>query len=299
MISPRQGLHAGAAILIAALGFYGLDAAPVIDPDAPEYRVDLAAAVDRYGRLASFPGKAVVDCPAQDARTAVVLAMGQSNTANETETPRHSRFPGRVLSFYEGRCMEAATPFLGGTGQRGEWLTLLGDELIYSGRYDKVVIAMAAVGGRRIDHFADGDLGDMLSRTAEQITARYHVTHAVWQQGESDHAPATTELPYRRRFQKLVARLRERGVDAPLFVSVSTYCGVIRSWQPNNPVQRALKALPDKRLGLWPGVDSDSFDQTTARFDGCHLSRSGQEAMAKAQAGLIKAYDLETAEKSR
>ncbi len=119
------------------------------------------AVFDRYGRLADFPGKATVACPAQDARTAVVLAIGQSNIANETEPPQDASVHPNVFNFYQGRCVGAASPLLGASGTGGEWLTLLGDALIRSGRYDRVVLIPAAVGGQRIARFADGDLGVM------------------------------------------------------------------------------------------------------------------------------------------
>ncbi|WP_424360568.1 sialate O-acetylesterase [Methylocystis parvus] len=242
---------------------------------------------DRYGRLAAYPGKEAAACPAQDARTAVILASGQSNIANHAEAPARTAFPGRVFGFYDGECAPAASPLLGGTNLGGEWLTLLGDALIRSGRYDRVVLVPASVGGQPIFRFAEGDLGEMLDETAKRVSARYRVTHVIWHQGESDYADETEPDAYRAMFLKIVGRLRAKGIDAPVFVSVATYCAPMRDWKNGNAIQAAQRALPDEKLGLWPGVDSDAFDPKTSRSDNCHFSAAGQARMAEAQAKVI------------
>ncbi len=274
---PSSAFKAAAVVILGLLGAYALEA---------------DSGLDRYGRLASFPRKKEVRCPAQDARTAVILAMGQSNIANKTEAASRSAFPDRVLGFYRGACMEAASPLLGASGRGGEWLTLLGDALIRSGRYDRVVIIPAAVGGQRIGRFADGNLGGMLDETVEFASMTYRVTHAIWRQGESDFSTNTHPNDYRRAFLKMLARLRRKGIEAPVFVSVATYCAPMAAWRADNPIEKAQKALPDEKLGVWPGVDTDAFDQNVARFDRCHLSRRGQELAAAGTAKALEAYDL-------
>lgn len=247
-----------------------------------------APTFDRYGRLAAYPGKAAVACPAQDARTAVILAAGQSNIANHAAVRARTAFPGRVVSFYEGGCAEAASPLPGGTALEGEWLTLLGDELIRSGRYDRVVIAPASVGGQPIFRFAFLDLGEMLDATATALaTAHYRVTHVLWHQGETDYGDETPPEDYRRAFAAIVARLRAHGVDAAIFVSVATYCEPMRNWSADNPIARVQRSLPDPAQNVWPGADSDAFDVATSRSDRCHLSADGQARMARAQAAVI------------
>jgi len=244
-------------------------------------------AFDRYGRLAAFPGKTAAACPAQDARTAVILAAGQSNIANHAAAPAKTSFPDKVFGFHDGSCAPAASPLLGATNIGGEWLTLLGDALIRSERYDRVVLVPASVGGQPIFRFAEGDLGSMLEETAKRVSERYRVTHVIWHQGESDYAGETEPEAYRAMFLKIVSRLRARGIDAPVFVSVTTYCPPMREWKDGNAIQAAQRALPNEKLGIWPGVDSDAFDPKGSRSDNCHFSSEGQARMAEAQAKLI------------
>lgn len=275
-------------ILVAATLAAALVSPACADSAAP-------ARVDRYGRLASVPGRRETACPAQDARTAVILAAGQSNIANHAAAPVQTAFPDKVFGFYDGRCAPAASPLPGATNVGGEWLTLLGDALIRSGRYDKVVIAPASVGGQPIFRFAEGDLGVMLDETVTTLAAaRYRVTHVIWHQGETDYADETAPDAYRVLFGKIVALLRAGGVDAPIFVSVATYCEPMRSWSPDNPIAKVQRALPDAAKNIWPGADSDAFDPKTSRFDNCHLSAAGQAQMARMQAAAIEAYDRRT-----
>ncbi len=265
------------------------------DWEAPDYQINAPAQADRFGRLATFPGKTEMFCPMQDDRTAVLLAIGQSNIANHAQMLVRSEFPGAVVGFYHGRCMPAASPLLGGSGTGGEWLTMLGDELIRSGRYDTVVIALASVGGQPIHRFADEDLREMLNGATAVLTARYRVTHVLWQQGESDFRDDTSAWDYTNDFKKITSRLRRLGVSAPVFVSVSTFCLPYRAdWSPDNSVARAQRALVDEKDGIWPGVNTDAFNPATTRLDKCHFSAQGQSLLATAQAKVIEAYDDST-----
>ncbi len=249
---------------------------------------------DRYGRLSSFPGKISVSCPPQTARTAIILALGQSNISNDMEPPAtaDASHP-RVVNFFEGQCAGAVSPLLGATGVGGEWLTLLGDALIRSGRYDAAVIAPGAVAGQLITRFAKGDLGQMIDETASTLALRYRVTHVIWHQGEWDFLANTEPEAYRAMFLQIVDRLRRHGVDAPIFVSTTTYCPRAGPWRDDNAIQKAQRSLPNAGLGVFAGVDTDAFDQTAARFDACHLSRRGQEWAAAAEAEILLAHDLD------
>jgi hypothetical protein len=291
-MSRRRLFIAHVAALGLAVMTYALFHAPrAIDPKAAGYRPDGPAGFDRHRRLAAFPGKRPTDCPAQDARVAVVLAMGQSNIANETQGDARSAFPGRVFGFYEGRCMEAASPLLGASGVGGEWLTLLGDALIRSGRYDRVVLVPAAVGGQPIAQFSEGPLTGMLKETLLSVATRYRMTHALWLQGESDFAQATPPEDYRRAFGEMLAALRRNGVTAPVFVAVATFCDAMAPWRDGNAIQQAQRALVDPAAGVWPGPDLDALAPARARFDSCHLAREGQRAAAEGFFRAIESFD--------
>lgn len=241
---------------------------------------------DDYGRLVAYPGKVALTCPAQTARTGVLLAIGQSNVANHASNRVLTRHGSRVLGFFAGNCHIAASPLLGATGDRGEFLTMLADRLVDDGLYDTIIIVSSGIGGSPISRWQrGGDLGRMLLTTLDGLRDRYRVTEVVWHQGESDLANATTSDAYAAGFRSLAASLAERGIAAPIFTAVSTRCGA--RWHAENPVARAQRSLAGDR-GIHVAVDTDALLSPEDRHDECHFSESGQRKTAMAYAAAIK-----------
>ena len=240
---------------------------------------------DGYGRLVAYPGKVRLACPAQTERTGVLLAIGQSNVANHAAARVTTRHGGRVLGFFDGSCHIAASPLLGATSDGGEFLTMLADRLVDQGVYDRVVIVSSGIGGSPISRWqGGGDLNGMLMATLRGVAAAYRVTDVVWHQGESDFADATTSPAYAAAFASLVATLRESGVDAPIYTSVSTRCG--RPWRAENPVAAAQRSLAaDERIQV--AADTDALLGPDDRYDDCHFSESGQRKAAAAYGDAI------------
>ena len=247
-------------------------------------------AVDVHDRLISFPGKAAIPCPTQDPRTAVIFVAGQSNAANSGEKRQATAFRDRVVAFFEGACTVAASPLLGATALEGESLTPMADELIRSGRFDRVVLAPVAVGGTEIARWVDGDLAPVLRQALDAVQARYKITHAIWHQGETDADDGTSAADYRRRFDTLLGRWRAQGMAAPVLVSVTTRCDP--AWKADNPVALVQRSLPDPARGLYPGADSDAqLPSAELRGGECHHNAKGQAHLAKLLAAALLAVD--------
>ena len=249
-----------------------------------------APQVDGHGRLTFYPGKTVVPCPTQDPRTAVIFVAGQSNAANYGEKRQTTAFGDRVVAFFGGACAIAASPLLGADFNEGESLTPMADELIRSGRFDRVVLAPVAVGGTEIARWVDGDLAPVLRLALEAVQARYRVTHAIWHQGENDALIGTSAADYKRSFDVLLGRLRAQGMAAPVFISVTTRC--YPNWMADNPVALAQRSLPDPARGLHPGPDSDALLPSAELRDGaCHHNAQGQAHLAKLWAAALLVVD--------
>jgi hypothetical protein len=269
----RKILFVGAALLIAC---------------APAFAAE--PGFDANGRLTFYPGKASVPCPPQEARMAVIFVAGQSNAANSAERLQTTAFGDRVVAFFEGVCTVAASPLLGATAIEGESLTPMADELIRSGRFDRVVLAPVAVGGTEIARWVEGDLAPVLRQALAAVQARYKVTHAIWHQGETDADNGTSAADYRRRFDTLLGRWRAQGLAAPVLVSVTTRCDP--AWKPENPVAQAQRSLPDPARGLYPGADSDAnLPADELRGGECHHNAAGQAHLAKLLAVALLAVD--------
>jgi hypothetical protein len=247
-------------------------------------------AFDAFGRLVSFPGKTPAPCPPQDKRMAVIFISGQSNVANHAERLQTTAYGDRVVAFFNGACTIAASPLLGATAAEGDSLTPMADELIRSGRYDRVVLAPAAVGGTEIARWVEGDLAPVLRQALDDVQARYNVTHAIWHQGETDADNGTSATDYRSRFDTLLSRWRAQGLFAPVLVSVTTRCD--SAWRADNPVAQVQRSLPDRARGLYPGPDSDTaLSAAELRGGECHHKAAGQAHLARLLAAALLAVD--------
>ena len=241
---------------------------------------------DSAGRLLSYQGKIEVNCPEQTSRTAVILIAGQSNAANNGAERHNTRYPDRVLNFVAGRCYVAASPLLGSTGFAGESWTPMADELLGAGAFDRVILAPVAVGASSVAQWAKGGpLNGSMIPLVQDLTDRYHVTHVLWHQGETDFALKTDPADYAERFLSFVDTLRTNAVNAPVFVSKATRCGP--SWGEPNAIRTTQQLLSSGNPGLRLGVDTDELIETQDRYDDCHFANSGEIKAAKAWAAIL------------
>jgi hypothetical protein len=259
-----------------------------------KYKSPLAVAVgfgnyDSAGRLSAFPNKTQVGCPPQTQDTAVLLAIGQSNAANHAEKKFTTQYPQQVFSYHAGKCTVASSPLLGATGEEGEFITPLADHLIKSGTYKSVVIVAFGVGGTPIARWQkDGDLNEMLVAIIGDLKKTYKITDVVWHQGESDFELKTSAKVYVHSFRSLMETLTGLGVNARVFISVSTKCGANEAWSPDNPTAAGQRMLVDNKT-IFLGADTDALlKKADRREDDCHLGESGQVKAAAAYADAMK-----------
>ncbi len=249
----------------------------------------MSGTYDEIGRLVAYPGKTKVDCPAQGKGMGVLLAIGQSNAANHASQRVVTRHPGAVLNYFEGTCFAAASPLLGASAEKGEFLTLLADKLVSDGVYRSVVIVSAGIGSSPIARWQrDGDLNEKLKATLKELSARYKVTDVVWHQGESDFDYSTSTKVYLKSFASLLETLTESGINAPVFTAIATRC--MAGTPGGNPVAAAQRALVDnKRIFL--GADTDNLLSAADRQSGtCHFTESGQVKTAASYAEAIRKH---------
>ena len=253
------------------------------DDDARRFRGTFGEA----GRLISYPGKTEVACPVPGPDTAVMLAIGQSNIANQAENRITSHYRGQVVNFFDGKCYRAESPLLGATAEEGEFLTLLGDRLVDDGAYRNVVIIASAVGASEIARWRQGGaLSGLMLHVLAGRPAGYRVTQVLWVQGEADYAIGTAPEVYTDAFHSLLDTLSGAGVAAPVFLAIATRC--VSSWQADNPIAATQRSLVDNR-GVFLGADTDVLvGDADRRPDGCHFGARGQVKAADAFAAAIE-----------
>ena len=247
---------------------------------------------DDFGRLVGIEGKQHVACPAQTEDTAVLLVIGQSNSANHAEKKLKTNYKDQVFNYHDGTCTVAASPLLGATGEAGEFITPLADRLIETGTYKSVVILASGISGSSVARWQrEGDLNQMLLDTLASVK-QYKVTEIVWHQGETDFGISLNSKIYEKSFLSLQDTLRQAGLEAPIFIGQATKCGDNPTWRLDNPITRAQKTLEDKKQ-IIVAVNTDELLTAKDRMsDLCHFSESGQYKVAAAYARAIQNYRL-------
>lgn len=201
----------------------------------------------------------------------VALVFGQSNSANEGESPKTAK--RNVYSFYKGKCYRAKDPLLGASGEGGSVWTRLGDRIIEENLYNQVLFVPIGVGGTQIARWKpDGDLHKRILESIKDLKKHnLTLTHMLWHQGEMDAVLNTSKEEYKKMFLDMLESIRANGIDAPIYVSIATRCNRIRE---NKDIQQAQRELVDILKKIYPGPDTDKLG-LEYRFDGCHFSDEG------------------------
>lgn len=216
--------------------------------------------------------------------TIVLLVMGQSNAANAGEVKYQSHCTN-VFNFYAGNYYPLSDPLYGANGTGGSVWGRLADKLVERNFAGTVIVVPCAVGGTKIEQWIPGgNLNPMLEQTLQYIdSAGLKVTHVLWHQGESNHvlysgglSAEENAMVYTINFHTLVSYLRSRGIDAPIYPAVATYC--IR--EPDTVLQNAQRLLANDSLGIGSGPDTDQLGKEY-RYDNCHFNEAGLDKHAE------------------
>jgi len=204
-----------------------------------------------------------------------ILILGQSNVGNHG--PQRANGGPGCRVFHQGSFLPAVDPLPGGSGGGGSVWTRLAPKLIARQGYDEVILVNLAHGGTAVADWAPG--GKYHTRLPAVLDAAdaagVSFTHAVWHQGERDTLLMTGEAAYRTALSKLIGYLRDRGIDAPVFVCRASF----RAGQINNGVRAAQQNIVDPARGIFAGPDTDTLG-AEYRHDDMHLDARGQELFA-------------------
>jgi hypothetical protein len=213
-----------------------------------------------------------------NSRHAVLFTFGQSNSANYGETKYTASDSVLNFNIHDGKCYTAVDPLLGPDGDGGSVWGRVGDGLIASGAFDRVLIVPFGIGSTSIAEWtAGGRLQPRVEFAATQLArAGIAPTHVLWHQGENDARSGTSAADYTRMFEALVAMLRGNGINAPVLPAIATLCNDLGS----DELRAAQRALPERIAGVYPGPDTDSLSDMRDRIDYCHFSERGLQAHA-------------------
>jgi len=236
-------------------------------------------------------GRAAMPCSVAG-RTAVIIVLGQSNSANHGLARTTSKHSVDNFNLYDGRCYHATDPLLGASGDGGNFATRLGDLLIEGGPFDHVIIAPIGMGGTRVDQWAKE--GMFNRRIAALIRRLYEAglspNFILWHQGEGESGVGDIGgRQYRKNLLEVVQTFRQFGIGAPFFVALATRCG---GGHPNaKNIRDGQRSTANGVLGIYLGPDTDELGSEYRDPEGCHFTEQGLAAHAELWARAIMTYE--------
>lgn len=238
--------------------------------------------------LSAKPNADLIPCPDNSESLGVLVVIGQSNISN-TGAYRFTREDTpNVLNYFDGACYEASSPMLGASGARGEWISLLGQELVDQGVYENVLVAPYGIAGASIRTFAEGGaLAEWLKASLGRLTESHGVTDVVWHQGETDARLGVSSTTYAALFSSAYESVAASLGDAKVFLTVASLCA---RQNEVNALADASALIIERHPSIAEGIPSDDLIPVSLRWDGCHFDERGQRLAAQAAASLIKSH---------
>ena len=243
---------------------------------------------DKSRRLIYTSRHKETPCPVQTKKLGVIVAFGQSNSANYAQHLFEPKDLQNVFNYFDGKCYTARSPLLGADGAKGEWMSLTASNLIKNGVYEKIIIVSSSIGDTSIKLWAKGNyLNKMFIEVITNLSKEYSITDFIFHQGEADKK--TYGYVYEFYFKTLIESIRNVEANAPIFISVATNCGAKRKWKYPNEISETQLSLT-KLDGIELGINTDEKIPFNLRYDKCHFGKLAQEIAADELANSISYF---------
>ena len=215
--------------------------------------------------------------------TAVILTLGQSNSANHGQGTYQCRNK-QIFNYCNGVVYQAQEPLIGASGNGCSVWTRLADLLIDHQRFKKVIIIPIGIGSSTVECWSEGNCNKKLQEALQFIKKdSIRVTHIIWHQGESDNIENTPKESYTSQLEKILAQIRGYRIMADFYVCVASYHPSIT--QKYNGIDTAIQNAQIEFVKTHPGTkqgpNTDLLDLAADRFDGVHFSERGLNKFAK------------------
>ena len=243
---------------------------------------------DKSGRLIYSSKHKETLCPVQTKKLGVIVAFGQSNSANYAQHLFEPKDLQNVFNYFDGKCYNAQSPLLGADGAKGEWMSLTASNLIKNGVYEKIIIVSSGIGDTSIKLWSKGNyLNKMFIEVISNLSKEYTISDFIFHQGEADKK--THGYVYEYYFKTLIESIRNIEINAPIFISIATNCGAKRKWKYPNEISETQLNLT-KLDGVELGINTDEKIPFNLRYDKCHFGKLAQKIAADQLANSISNY---------
>ena len=162
----------------------------------------------------------------------------------------------------------------------------MAQSLVDNGTYEKVLLLSLGVGGSPVAAWSAGSvLNIRLLEHLRDVSSSYVVTDLFWHQGETDYGWGISTAQYVESFESMVRSIRRQVGNAPLFVSIASFC---REGNYPNSIVEAQFSVAALLEDVYVGVNTDSIISSDLRYDKCHFGKAGQEKAAIASAKIMR-----------
>jgi hypothetical protein len=213
-----------------------------------------------------------VECPSES-EVILIVGFGQSNSANH-QGQRYESNNNNIINLYNENCFLAKDPMLGSTGTSGSiWIPLANKLAKKTGK--KIVLATFGVEATSVTRWSnDKDLGYFYHQNISSIKRKYKsVNYFLWIQGEADKG--MNPVVYGDKLRKIILNTKEDFPKSKFMLSSTTYCRGTGDTQINAEQKSIAKTMP----GVYLMGDTDKYAGHKFRYDDCHLSGVGVEAI--------------------
>lgn len=205
--------------------------------------------------------------------TMIALTFGQSNASNSGETLYSPH--NVVLNYAKDHLYVAKDPMMGASGTGGSVWGILGDKLLDSALFKKVVFIPIGIGSTDISCWSDSLCNEKLVATLKALEKhKIRLSHIFWHQGEADGN--TTKEVYRKGLEKILLTIRKYHQDAPF------YCSLV-SFNANGIHPQILEAQQEfiaAHKNVFMGAKTDAIIGAGDRYQVLHFTAQGMHKYA-------------------
>ena len=124
----------------------------------------------------------------------------------------------------------------------------------------------------------------MLDRIGVAKTLTLTPTHFLWHQGEHEAVNGKPGAAYEADVISIINAVRRQvGSDIPALIALASRC---QHHGPSTEIRDAQRRVASSLPNVVVAVDSDAIG-LEHRYDGCHMTKSGQELLAKGYADAV------------
>jgi Carbohydrate esterase, sialic acid-specific acetylesterase len=229
----------------------------------------------RWDVFADTSGRRQVPCPAN---SAVILAIGQSNAANDLPSFGEQSASDAAVNFFDGKCYAIEDPVLGATGNRGSLWSQFAQELSASLHGLPVVMITSAIDGSTVRQWLMPP-AVYVARAERQLSMAKEMglkpIIVIWFQGEADAVEGTSQSQYEQDLRDLISRLRGRGAGAGQSWLIFQASRCTTKPSGSEEIRLAQASVARTVENVYVVMNTDQLG-SRFRYDDCHFNDNGK-----------------------